>query len=661
MKRRYKPQKTKKKLPLAEGVLSCASNGNFGFVSTGDGKMDIYVDHTMMGGANHGDKVLVRPTTKKHHGKNIEGRIMKVLERSLETTTAVVFADFGGVLAARADDPRFYPVIHISQLSGNKAQKGDRILVEFTGFDSYGQPDAEIIKNLGNADSIKSRIDSIIYTHGIKTDFSPETLAESENITESISENEINSRLDLRNEKVITIDGDDAKDFDDAISIRKLAGGFYKLGVHIADVSHYVTPDCAIDCEAFERGTSVYLADRVIPMLPEHLSNGVCSLVPNEDRLTLSCIMTVSPSGNVKDYRIEKSVIRSKHRMTYTNVDKILNGDSALKKEYKDILTQLANMNTLADILTEKRKKRGSIDFDLPEAKVSIDKNYKVGEVVARERLKSHKIIEEFMLLANETVAEHAVRHALPLIFRTHAEPDSEKLENLSIFLHHFGLSLPDISTEITPKHLQALLDKIKDEPYAKVISRNMLRSMMKAEYRPENDGHFGLAADFYCHFTSPIRRYPDLMVHRILSMKAKRQDTNKMTEVIKEASIQSTETERAAEECERDVDTLLKVLYISEHIGNEFKAVITSLTEYGIYAELENTIEGMIRLESIGGDYYIYDEKAAVTKGRRTGKSFKVGDSVDIVVTGADTNLLRVDFMLKKDYYHKGREKNAI
>ena len=656
MARKFKSKKPHKKQPLLEGILSCTSGG-FGFVAVEGIENDIYVHRNMMGGANHGDKVMVRPTGKRHHGRNLEGRIMKVLERSTDTLTAVVFADFGGVLAAKADDPRFYPVIHIPQLKESKAEKGDRVLLEIVGYDYLGQPDAEIIKNLGNSDSLKSRIDSIVYTHNIKPEFDLETLAEADKISDAITKSELNNRLDLRNEKIITIDGDDAKDFDDAISIRKLAGGSYRLGVHIADVSHYVKPNSAIDREAFMRGTSVYLADRVIPMLPEKLSNGVCSLVPNEDRLTLSCIMTVNPDGTVKNYKISKSVIRSVHRMTYTNVDRILNNEKSLKKEYSDILTQLNHMNDLADILTAKRKKRGSIDFDLPETKVSLGKDYSVGEVVARERLKSHRIIEEFMLLANETVAEHSVNHSLPLIFRTHAAPDGEKLDNFANFLHNFGLTLPETST---PKELQALLDKIKDEPYSDVVSKNMLRAMMKAEYRTENDGHFGLAADFYCHFTSPIRRYPDLMVHRMLGMELTNKDTSKMSGILKDASIQSTETERAAEECERDVDTLLKVMYISEHIGDEFSGIISSLSEYGIYVELENTIEGMIRLESIGGDYYVYDEKRAVTKGKRTGKTFKIGDSVDIVVSGADTNLLRIDFMLKRDYYGKGRGKRC-
>ncbi|MBQ7793137.1 MAG: ribonuclease R [Clostridia bacterium] len=658
--RRYKNKKhfhkTPKKLPAVEGTLSCSPNGGFGFVNTDGDSPDIFVDSDMFGGANHGDRVSVRPIRLSRGEKRTEGRIIKVLERNITRLTAVVFADFGGTLAARADDVRYYPVIHIPYDATLGAKKGDRVAVELVAFDYAGQPEGAVVQNLGSADSIKSKIDSIVFSHSIKTEFDEETISESEKISDTIPESEIEKRLDLRAEKIITIDGDDAKDFDDAISIRKLGGNMYRLGVHIADVSHYVTPNSAIDNEAFARGTSVYLPDRVIPMLPERLSNGVCSLVPNEDRLTLSCIMTVTADGDVKNYKIVKSVIRSMHRMTYTEVDKILSGDKALKKQYSDILTQLGHMDTLCDILTAKRKKRGSIDFDLPETKVMLGKDYSIGEITARERLKSHKIIEEFMLLANETVARHGESRGIPLIYRTHAAPDPEKLESFALFLHNFGLTLPEMDTGITPKALQGLLDKISDEPYQAIVSKNMLRAMMKAEYRPTNDGHFGLAAEYYCHFTSPIRRYPDLMVHRALS--------NALVEKqlamdCREASVQSTETERNAEECERDTTALLKVLYIKEHIGEEFGAVITSLTDYGIYAELDNTIEGMIRLESIGGDYYVYNEKRAVTVGKRTGKAFKIGDRLEVVVTGANSELLRVDFMLKRDFYR--RDKNAV
>ncbi len=639
----HRKRKFSNKAETLEGVLSCTAGGGFGFVSVEGDRKDLYVDESDFGTANHGDRVKIKTITHIKGERRRPCKVVEVLERSITRLTAVIISDFGGTLAAKADNSRYYPIIHISYGNTLGASVGDRVAVELTSFDSHGDPIGIVAQNLGSSKTIQGSIDSIVFANFIKSEFSEDALALADTIPTAISEEEIATRLDLRSEKVITIDGDDAKDFDDAVSIRKLAGGMYKLGVHIADVSHYVKNGDRCDLEAYERGTSVYLPDRVIPMLPEKLSNGVCSLLPNEDRLTLSCIMTVTPKGEVKDYKITKSVIRSLHRMTYTNVEKILEGEKNLKKEYNDILLQLTHMNSLADILIEKRKKRGSIDFDLPETHVMLDENYKIGQIVARERLKSHKIIEEFMLLANETVAKHCFENNIPIIYRTHHSPLYEKLENLSLFLHNFGLSLPEDFENVTPETFQHLLSSIDGEPYQQIVAKFMLRSMMKAEYRAENDGHFGLAADYYCHFTSPIRRYPDLIVHRAISGEA--------TGNNKAVSIHSTEAERRAEECERNSVALLKVIYMKEHIGEEFTAVITSLTDFGIYAELDNTIEGMIRLESIGGDYYVYDEKASATIGRRTGKSFKIGDSVEVVVTDANPELLRIDFMLKKDY----------
>lgn len=642
-----------KKLPLSEGVLSCSVRGGFGFVAVEGEQNDIYVESDRMGGANHGDRVAVRPIMSRHRGKKrLEGFITKVISREISTVIAVITADFGGCFSAQADDRRFYPAIRIPKEAALGAKCGDRVVAELTAFDGFGRPDGAVIKVLGDSQGLRGRIDALIYKHSIKDSFDGETLTAADKIKDKIPSRELEGRLDLRNEKIFTIDGNDAKDFDDAVSIKKLANGSYRLGVHIADVSHYVRANTPIDREAFSRGTSVYLADRVIPMLPENLSNGVCSLKPECERLTLSCIMTVDSHANVTKYSIKKSVICSLHRMTYENVEKILDGDLDLCREYKDILTPLKNMAVLADILNKKRLERGSIDFDLPESSAELAKDYTVTGISARKRLKSHRIIEEFMLLANETVARHAVTHSLPFVFRTHAAPDTDKLINFNSFLLTFGLSLPqNLYAGVPPQAFSKLLARVEGEPYEAVIAKSMLRSMMKAEYRTSNDGHFGLAAEYYCHFTSPIRRYPDLMVHRILSAELEGRNTKRLEAACIRAAKHSSDTERAAEECEREVDALLKAAYMSEHIGSEYCAVISSLTEYGIYAELDNTIEGMIRLDSIGGDYYYFDESSYTVKGRRTGRKFRIGESVDIVVTGADVDLVRIDFMLKRDY----------
>lgn len=658
MKKKYKNKqkqikRTQKSL-RCEGILTCAANGRCGFVPMPSGRGDVHIKTEYFGGANHGDRVLVSASPARH-GRNPEGRVLKVLERAKKPMTAVVISFFGWGFVAKADDARFYPVINIPKDESKDIKIGDRVAVMPVSFDAYGAPEVKVIRNLGNAESTKGRIDAIVFMHGIKTDFEPDTLAAADAIGGTISDAELKKRLDLRNEKIITIDGDDSKDFDDAISIRKLPGGGYKLGVHIADVSHYVKEGGAIDLEAYERGTSVYLADRVYPMLPEKLSDNLCSLLPDEDRLALSVIMNVTPSGDVKSFDISKTVIRSRHRMTYSKVDKILKGDTVLVKEYKDIITMLSNMNELSDILTEKRKRRGALDFDIPETQAVLNDDGTVDSISLRERLKSHRIIEEFMLLANETVAEYATRNNLPIIYRTHAEPDGEKLRALAQFLHNFGITLPEIS-DISQDALASVLEKAEESTAKGVISKNMLRAMMKAEYRPQNEGHFGLAAEYYCHFTSPIRRYPDLFTHRVLSKAIEKE--GRMPKNAFDASVQSTEKEQAAENCERDVDKLLSVLYIGKYIGESFDATISALTEYGIYAELENGIEGMIPLETVRGDYYIYDEKTASTIGRRTGKKFKIGDRIEIAVSGANPDLLRIDFMLKRDYYAKDEKR---
>ncbi|MDO4618409.1 MAG: ribonuclease R [Clostridia bacterium] len=636
--RNNRPHKSK---PI-DGVLSCTASGKFGFVKT-DFDEEIYIDRDNMINAHHGDRVTI---VKYSHNGKTEGRVTKVIDRKTKKLSAVIRKDLGGIFVLRADDRRFYPKIYIPYEFSKNAKIGERVYVELLGYDENLLLGAKVLSVLGDENDIKGRIDSIVLTHGIKTEFDQDTINEAEKTEDTIPEKEIENRLDLRGEKIVTIDGEDAKDFDDAVSIRRLPKG-YRLGVHIADVSHYVKPKSALDREAYERGTSVYLPDRVIPMLPEKLSNGVCSLVPNEDRLTLSVIMDITSGGDVKAYKIEKSVINSAYRMTYPDVAKILSGDKALTKKYSKIKDKLFLMQELADILTKKRDERGSIDFDVPEIS-PILKDLKILGIEKRERLISHRIIEEFMLKANETVAFHAKENLIPIPYRTHQSPDGEKLENLRIFLFNFNLTLPK---EITHHALKNLLSKIKDKPYYDIISKTMLRSMQKADYRPTPDGHFGLALADYCHFTSPIRRYPDLLVHRALKSGFK-------NDFLKSACKQSSEKERLAEECERDTEKLLKILYMKDFIGDEFICTITSLTDYGIYVETEDGIEGMIRLENIKGDYFIYDKNSMLIYGRRTGKTFKIGDLVSATLTNINAELLQIDFILTKDFNSKGQKK---
>lgn len=654
IKHKVKKQRSSWRYADVCGVLICAARGKFGFVSTGTPGKDIYIHSDNFGGANHGDTVRVRVFVS-FHGKNREGAVIEVLSRSEAVLSAVVGAEYDEYVVAYSDDARFYPPIRIPKEVSLGAAYSDRVAVRLTGYDKRGYPDGAVIKLLGNADSIRSRIDAAVISHSIKEDFDEETLEVANKISEKIPARELEKRLDLRNDMVFTIDGSDAKDFDDAVSIRKLPHGRYKLGVHIADVSYYVRPKSRLEAEAFERGTSVYLPDRVIPMLPERLSNEVCSLKPDCDRLTISCIMTVEPDGEVKDYKIKKSVIRSKHRMTYEDVAKILGGDKELCRRYKDILTPLKNMDALADILIRKRAKRGSIDFELPETKAVLENDYEVGELRVCERLKSHRIIEEFMLLANETVARHAVKRGLPFVYRAHAAPDADKLSEFNMFISAFDLGMP--KKNVGTKGFLDVLDKVRDKPYETIVMKNMLRAMMKADYRTSNDGHFGLASEYYCHFTSPIRRYPDLMVHRVLTAAAEGHLTAKYKSMCSRAATRSSETERLAEECERSVDSLLKAAYMSKYVGCEYDAVISAVSDYGMYAELENTIEGMIPLESIHGDYYITDKSRSCIKGRRTGKTIRVGETVRIVVSDVDLNVPRITFTLKKDF-GKGRRK---
>lgn len=649
-----KIQKTKKGryMPCDDfvtGVLLCAKNGKFGFVKTEDFEDDIYVDYRDMKDALHSDKVLVEPLAKKH-GESREGKIVRVIERNLKTVTGVLEKAAHDCYYCIPDDKRIFARLRINKPNLADAKQNDRVLAEITRYDISGHLSGKVIKRLGESDDLKSLIEAVIAENNIKTEFDGETLQEAEKTPEKISE--FSGRLDLREEKIFTIDGETARDFDDAVSIKITNNQNFELGVHIADVSHYVKEKSALDKEAYKRGTSVYLPDRVIPMLPEKLSNGICSLNPNEDRLTLSVIMEIDREGNVVSHSINKTVIRSKCRMVYEEVNDILEGE-ADPGRYEPFISELKQMAELADILHKRRVRRGAIEFDFPETKILTDEDGFPGVVCNYVRGVSNKMIEEFMLVANETVAEFAFWSELPFVYRVHEAPSAEKIAAFNLFLKPMGLSIKgkiDEDNPIHPKALEQIMDKVKDTPEERLVARNMLRSLMKAEYSHENDGHFGLAAKYYCHFTSPIRRYPDLVIHRILKAFIDSGMCDRFEDFVKGAAKHSSECEQTAENVERDADDLMKTAYMSQFVGEEFLGVVSGVTNFGLFAELENGVEGIIRLENLKDDYYVYDEVNLTLTGERTGISYKIGDEISVIVANCDLLARRIEFVRSED-----------
>lgn len=620
------------------GILRCSARGGFGFVSCEDSEDDIYIASRSLATAIDGDKVLVH-VTGFCRGKK-EGVIERVLERANKTVSAVITEDF----CASPDNRRISAKIKLTDMQD--AKPGDRVLVELTDYAKSGVIYASVVSVLGSSEALSSYTDAILFEHKIKTEFDEDTLAEADSFSESISESDKLGRYDFTKDMIFTIDGDDARDFDDAVSVKILDNESYELGVHIADVSHYVHANSPLDREAFMRATSVYLPDRVIPMLPERLSNELCSLNPGVERLTLSVIMEISPDGEVINHKIVKGIIRSRYRMTYDSVAKLLDGDSALCDKYAELVPILKNMLGLSKILSKRREERGSINFDFPEARVILDDTGYPKELARCVRNDAHRLIEEFMLVANETVAEYAFWADIPFIYRVHGQPDSEKMNAFRRFIGSFGLFMK--GKEIYPKDLQQILKSVADTENEALIATHMLRSLMKAEYSPECNGHFGLAAKYYCHFTSPIRRYPDLIIHRILKDFLDGKDISHYKGLVIEAAKQSGNAERDAELTERDAEDLMKAAYISGFIGCELPAKVSGVTSFGIFAELENGIEGLIRLETISGDFYEPDAENRMIIGKRHGKTYAIGDSVKIEVVGADLLTRRIDFVLK-------------
>ncbi len=629
------------------GILSCNVSGKFGFLIR-EGEDDIYIPLRDMGNAIHGDKVRVK-VTGSYNGRQ-EGSVIKVLERSKSTIVGVIITKRGKLLRMRPDDKRIFCDIGISEADSMGAKTGERVAIEGVRASADGKLYGRVSAVLGGADDLSGLIDAILIENKIKTEFDEPTLTQAENINPEVNYTG-DDREDLREETIFTIDGELARDFDDAVSIKKNENG-YTLGVHIADVSEYVTENSPLDREAFERGTSVYLPDRVIPMLPEKLSNGVCSLNPKVDRLTLSVFMDIDMCGKVSVNRIVKSIIRSKERLTYTDINRLLSeGDKALEERYSHILEDLKEMEALAAILRKKRFDRGAVDFDFPESEIVTDEDGVPVEVRPVLRGVSNRMIEEFMLVANETVAEFAFWAEIPFIYRCHEAPTEEKLSAFMAFLKPFGLSIKgkiDENNPVKPKAFEQIIDRVRGSAIERIISKTMLRSLMKADYRSENLGHFGLAAKYYCHFTSPIRRYPDLVIHR--SLKKLIEGSGNQAFATAKAAKHSSEREIAAELAERSADDLMKAAYISNYIGMDFEGVVSGVTGFGMFVELDFGVEGLVRLENMTEDYFVCTEETQTLTGERTGKQYTVGDRVSVLVAKSDVVSRKIDFVLSQD-----------
>ena len=635
------------------GKVQVAMKG-FGFVIVENVDMkDIFVPSDALMGAMNGDRVQAKLTKVGGPDSKSEGEVIKIVERA---NTVIVGTyeeskNFGFVVP---DDQKLRKDIFISRNATLGAKQGDKVIVEISKWpEDRRNPEGKITEILGQSGTPGIDILSIIRTFKLPEIFSTKVLDEAEKIPTDVSEEMIGKREDFRNYRVITIDGKDAKDLDDAVHVLELPNGNFELGVHIADVTHYVHEQSKIDKEALNRATSVYLLNRVIPMLPERLSNGICSLNPQVNRLTLSCIMEINKDGDIVKHRICESVIKTVERMNYDDVSDMLEGAMTpeLKARYEPIIDDLNNMKILAERLKGKRERRGSIDFDFAETKIKLDGEGKPIFVGIAERRIGNKVIEDFMLAANETVAEHMFWLELPFVYRIHEMPTPEKIEALNKFLNNFGYKVKGSLDEVHPKAIKALIDEVTGKKEEHVISKMALRSLKQAKYSPHNEGHFGLAAKYYCHFTSPIRRYPDLQIHRIIKemLVGKLSPTRiaALKKIVDAVSIQSSEKERNAELAEREVNDMKMAEYMMAHIGETFTGIISSVTSFGLFIELENTIEGLLRLDELDDDYYVYDEARLQLVGERKRKIYALGDSIEIVVAKADPALRQIDFEL--------------
>lgn len=634
---------------IKEGTFIGNQKG-FGFVELENEEDDIFIPANSVGTAMHQDKVRVLVKKKSGSGKRQEGTVVEILERG---TTEVVGTfqrerDYGFVLC---DNQKYAKDIYIAAKNSKGVRDGDKVVAEIIDYgDERHKPEGRIKEDMGSINAPGTDILAIVKSFNIPSEFPPKVITQAGRVPDHVLDADRDGRMDLTHLQTVTIDGEDAKDLDDAISLTK-EGDIYHLGVHIADVSNYVQGGSALDKEALKRGTSVYLADRVIPMLPERLSNGICSLNQGEDRLTLSCLMDIDKNGQVIDHKIAETIIRVDRRMSYTQVRCILeDGDTEISREYADFVPMFFLMKELSELLRSRRHNRGSIDFDFPESKITLNGAGRAIDVQAYEANVATEIIEDFMLMANETVAKEYCQGEYPFVYRTHETPDPERVESLLTLLRNQGISVQKAGEEITPKEIQEIIESIQGLPNETMISRLTLRTMKQAKYTTQCSGHFGLAAKYYCHFTSPIRRYPDLQIHRIIrdNIRGRLQregKTEHYREILEHVAQQSSACERRAQEAERESDRLKKAEYMSYHLGEEFEGIISGVTAYGFYVELPNTVEGLVHVTSLRDDYYSYNEETYELSGELSHKVYHLGQKVRVRVADADALKRTVDF----------------
>nr|WP_294469302.1 ribonuclease R [uncultured Sellimonas sp.] len=637
------------------GVYQAHTRG-FGFVCVEGSDSDVFIPEEESGGALQGDEVEIQITkgAGSKAGHRQEGKVVKIIKRGTSRLVGYYQKNksFGFVLP---DNQKFLQDVFVPEEKSKGAVTGHKVVVQLTSYGGDGKkPEGEVVEILGHVNDPGTDVLSIAMSYELPIEFPEKVRNQAERVAKPVSEADRAGRRDLREVKMVTIDGEDAKDLDDAVSLEKRGDDYY-LGVHIADVTNYVQENSALDREAKKRGTSVYLADRVIPMLPHTLSNGICSLNEGEDRLALSCLMKINAEGVVTDHEICESVIRVDRRMTYTAVKQILEDeDEEQCRIYKDFVPMFREMAELSAILRNRRHRRGAVDFDFPETKVILDEQGHPTELKAYERNTATKLIEDFMLAANETVAEDFFWREIPFVYRVHEAPDEEKIRKLAVFLHNFGYTMHIGTREVHPKEIQKLLSKVEGKPEEPMIARLALRSMKQARYTPENEGHFGLATRYYTHFTSPIRRYPDLQIHRIIKEtlrgRMKEERIRHYQSILEEVSRHASETERRADEAERETIKLKKVQYMKKFIGEEYEGIISGITKWGMYVELPNTIEGLVHVANMTDDHYEYIEDRYEMQGVHTGRTYRLGQTVRVCVTGADELQRTIDFELGKE-----------